>query len=97
MIFQRGNYWAISNDSRKFTTEEDAQSAYNKILAKQERVKKQEEEDRKLALRMKIETIQGLAHDSTPYEIMIEKNICKLCNLEPCECFTSIKKTELGS
>lgn len=86
MIIQRGKYWALANDTRKFASEEEAQAAYNKILAKQERIK--QEERRRL--------LQNIDEDSTPFEIMIQKNICKLCNLEPCECFTSIKKTELG-
>ena len=96
MIFQRGRYWALSGDTRKFASEEEAQAAYNKILAKQELIKKREEEDRRIELQMRLEKISGLAYDSTPYEIMIEKNVCKLCNLEPCECFTSIKKMEPG-
>ena len=89
MIFQRGRYWALPNDTRKFSSREEAQAAYDKIVAKQELIRKHEEETIKRLL-------DALDEDSTPFEIMIQKNICKLCNLEPCECFTSIKKTEPG-
>jgi hypothetical protein len=89
MIHKRGEYWAIKGSSRKYASMEAASVDYAKMLAKEEAVKLKAD----LAYKKLLESLEP---DPTPYEIMIEKNICKLCNLEPCECFTSIKKMEPG-
>jgi len=90
MIYQKGEYWAIRGYPQKYTSLEAVTAVYERMLAK--------EEAAKLRAVMELKKVlEKLSPDPTPYEIMIEKNVCKICNLEPCECFTSIKKTELGS
>jgi hypothetical protein len=96
MIFQRGPYWAVSGSSVKYATREEAEAVASVLIQKEEARKLAEEQARKAELQEKLDRINNLDKDSTPYEIMIEKNICKLCNLEPCECFTYIKRTEPG-
>lgn len=104
MIFQKGNMWKISGHPEKFSTLEEAEKALsiiNKNIAKISENEKQKEAMQRqqvaLAEEERLKKLSQLAEDSTPFEKMIVKNICKLCNLEPCECFTSIKKTEVGS
>lgn len=104
MIFQKGNMWKISGHPQKYTTLEEAEKALaiiNKNVAKINEIEKQKEAEQEqqaaLAEEERLKKLSQLAVDSTPFEKMIAKNICKLCNLEPCECFTSIKKTEVGS
>lgn len=100
MIFEKRGMWKISGRPEKYATYEEAQSvlakidvnAANKLKAKQSI----ENEKAAKAEQDRLEKLKNLAEDSTPLERMIVKNICKLCNLEPCECFTSIKKTEPG-
>jgi hypothetical protein len=89
MIYQKGEFWAIKGFSNKYTSLEAVTEVYGKMLAKEEAVKLKAD----LAYKKLLDSLEP---DPTPYEIMIEKNICKLCNLEPCECFTSIKKMEHG-
>lgn len=89
MIYQKGEFWAIRGFSQKYTTFEAVTAAYEKMLAKEAAQKLREE------LQLK-KVIESLEPDPTPYEIMIQKSICKICNLEPCECFIYTKRTELG-
>lgn len=103
MIFQKGNMWKISGYPEKYTTLEAAEKALsiiNKNVANAQKIEEQKEAIQRqqvaLAEEERLKKLTQLAEDSTPFEKMIAKNICKLCNLEPCECFTSIKKTELG-
>jgi len=103
MIFEKRGMWKISGYPEKYATFEQAQSALEKInagAAKEVEVKLNEEKVRLAeaakAEEDRLEKLKTLLEDSTPYEKMIAKNICKLCNLEPCECFTSIRKTGRG-
>lgn len=96
MIFQKGNMWKISGYPQKYETFEEAE----RILAKIERralldadMKAEQSES---YAKEREEKLKQLAEDSTPYEIMIAKNVCLICNLEPCECFTYTKRTEAG-
>lgn len=89
MIYQKGEFWAIQGFPKKYTSLEAVTEVYEKMLAKEEAARLTAD----LAYK---KLLDSLAPDPTPYEIMIEKSICKLCNLEPCECFTSIKKMEPG-
>lgn len=34
--------------------------------------------------------------ENSPFENMIEKSICNICNWEPCECSHYMSKTDLG-
>jgi hypothetical protein len=88
--------WKISGYPQKYETFEEAE----RILAKIERralldadMKAEQSES---YAKEREEKLKQLAEDSTPYEIMIARNICLICNLEPCECFTYTKKTEAG-
>ncbi len=103
MIFQKRGLWKISGHAQKYATREEAEIVLAKMqknTAKLEEVEKEKaiEEKKQEAVREeeRLEKLKQLAEDSTPYEKMIAKNICLICNLEPCECFTSTKKTEAG-
>jgi hypothetical protein len=89
MIYQKGDMWAIRGYSQKYFTLEEATTAYQKMFAKEEAAKV------KAIMELK-KVLEKLHPEPTPYEVMIQKNVCKVCNLEPCECFTSIEKTERG-
>ena len=89
MIYQKGEFWAIKGFANKYISLEAVTEVYGKMLEEEEAIKFRAQVAHKKML-------DSLAPDPTPYEIMIEKSICKLCNLEPCECFTSIKKMEPG-
>jgi hypothetical protein len=82
MIYQKPNGWKIRGNPRVFSTKKEAEA----FESGEEPVEEEPVKERILQ-----------PTENTPYENMIEKSICKLCNLEPCECFISIKKTELGS
>lgn len=89
MIYQKGEFWAIRGYSQKYSTFEGAEIAYNRILEKQEKERLRKEEEI-------IKALENLDPDSTPFEVMIQKNICKFCNLEPCECSRCTSKMGLG-
>jgi len=100
MIFQKNGLWKISGHPQKYTTFEEAQKVFNEAQAqktlKLETAKAKEDLEKAAYEKEREEKLKQLAEDSTPYEIMIAKNICLICNLEPCECFTYTKKTEVG-
>ena len=92
MIFQKGGMWKISGYAQKYATYEEATAALNKInkivekkVAEAVTIKERMEVAAKAAMEEAIAKAD-LAEDSTPYEKMILKNICLICNLEPCEC-----------
>lgn len=91
MIYSKGNYWKIRGNTHIFRTKEEAEAFEMAALAA-ERGEVIETPAKKPP--MKEQIIEPI--ENTPYENMIEKNVCKLCNLEPCECFIFIKKTEPG-
>lgn len=103
MIFKKGNMWKISGLPTKYSTREEAEQALAKINvqeAKLDKARKQkliEEQEKALAIELERQKkLDQLRADSTLFEKMIVKNICDVCNLEPCECSTYTKKTELG-
>lgn len=103
MIFQKGSMWKISGHPQKYATYEEALLVSEKLGIKAEKaaaVEAAAEESRKAAAdaaeEERLKKLADLASDSTPYEKMIAKNICTTCDMEPCECFTYTKKTELG-
>jgi hypothetical protein len=103
MIFQKRGLWKISGHAQKYATLEEAESALAKIQSKiamieaKEMEKVIEEEKKELAREQeRQEKLKQLSEDSTPYEKMIAKNICLICDLEPCECFTYTTKMEVG-
>ena len=107
MIFQKRNRWKISGYSQSYSTLEEAQKVFEKVQDKKDNAQKLEEErllqqllknevDRLKYEEERKEKLEKLAEDSTPYEIMLAKNICTTCDLEPCECLPYTKKTDLG-
>lgn len=84
MIYQKGNYWKIKGNYKPFKTKEEAEAF--QALASGEVIQEKPP--------MKEQILEPT--ENTPYENMIEKTVCKLCDLEPCECFIFTKKTELG-
>lgn len=84
MIFQRGEYWAISESSVKYKTKEDAEAAFHKLTHTIKIDKK--------------EVLVDYAQYSqfSPFEQMIKSEICNICNLEPCECSRCTSKMGLG-
>jgi hypothetical protein len=96
MIFQKGDGWKVSGHPKRFSTLEEAESflakktvANNKIEAASQAVVEAEAAAHEEKLKL-------LREQSTPFEKMIARNICLICNLEPCECFTYTKRTEAG-
>ena len=103
MIFQKGDMWKISGSSQKYATRKEAESVLAVKLAVEERRQEGLEEKKKESLLVMQDVLKErakklllLTENSTPFEIMIAKNICTTCNLEPCECFIFTKKTDLG-
>lgn len=100
MIFQKGDGWKISGYPQKYETREKAEAILAKLTARQSMVEELEtqknEEKRVLVEKEREERLKKLAEDSTPYEAMIARNVCLICNLEPCECFTYTEKMEVG-
>lgn len=82
MIYSKGNYWKIRGRLDKYESLEAAQAAEAKLSG---------EEYIPPVTRQITEPAE-----KTPYENMIEKTVCNLCDLEPCECFIFTKKTEPG-
>lgn len=93
MIYQKGEFWAIRGYSQKYQSYDDAKASENLIITK---TLAKEEMQKKIESEKLLEIKSRIGWDSTPYEIMIEKNICKLCNLEPCECSRCTSKMGLG-
>lgn len=93
MIFQKGQYWGISGSYVKYSSYESAKEAYDK---QQSKIAAREAEEYARHQESIKKIIEKLGEGYTPYEVMIEKNICKLCNLEPCECLHYMSKTGLG-
>ena len=103
MIFKKHGMWKISGHPQKYATFEEAEIVLAKLqknAVKLEEIEKAKvaEVERKevIAYKEREEKLKQLSADSTPYEVMIAKNICLICNLEPCECFTYTKKMEVG-
>lgn len=103
MIFQKGSMWKISGYPQKYATLEEAQAVLAKLGIQAEKVEaakaveaQKEIESAKIVEADRLERLAKLSLDSTPFEKMIEKNICTTCDMEPCECFTYTKKTDLG-
>lgn len=103
MIFEKRGMWKISGYPEKYATYAEAAKALESLGIQQQKVEiakavSAEEEKKKVeaAEAERLKRLAQLSEDSTPYEKMIAKNICTICDMEPCECFTSIKKTELG-
>ena len=100
MIFEKRGMWKISGYPQKYATREEAEAILAKLTARQSMVEELEtqknEELRILAEKEREERLKKLAEDSTPYEVMIAQNVCLICNLEPCECFTYTEKMEVG-
>lgn len=88
MIYQKGNNWKIRGNVTVFPTKEAAEAVEEKALADS----RGEPVPEKMPIKEQI--IEPV--ENTPYENMIDKLVCKLCDLEPCECFTYIEKTDLG-
>jgi hypothetical protein len=103
MIFEKRGMWKISGQPQKYATYDEAHAALEKINAMALVVedRRKAENDLKAAAKAtadeeRAKKLAQLAEDSTPYEKMIVKNICIICDMEPCECFTYTKKTDLG-
>ena len=90
MIYSKGKYWKIRGKLGKYESLEAAQAAEAKLLAEE-----RGEEPVSVPPPPMPKQIREPA-ENTPYENMIEKTVCKLCDLEPCECFIFTKKTEPG-
>lgn len=83
MIFEKRGRWKISGYAQSYATVEEAEAKLTeKSIA---------EEEKSIA-----EEKKSIAEDSTPFEKMIDKNICTTCDMEPCECFTYTRKMDLG-
>jgi hypothetical protein len=96
MIFRKGDGWKVSGHPKRFSTFEEAEAFLAKKTAAANltaEVVKAIEETKAAAHEEKLKLLR---EESTPYEIMIAKNVCLICNLEPCECFTYTKRTEVG-
>ena len=89
MIYSKGKYWKIRGKLGAYESLEAAQEAQIAMQAAE-----RGEVYVPPTAPQKTQIIEPA--ENTPYENMIEKNVCKLCDLEPCECFTFIKKTEPG-
>lgn len=103
MIFEKRGTWKISGRPERYATYEQAAAVLEKLGILEEKAVSAKaisiEENKKKAAAAeadRLERLAKLSFDSTPYEKMIAKNICTTCDMEPCECFTSIKKTEPG-
>jgi hypothetical protein len=103
MIFKKGDRWKISGYASSYATLVEAERVLAKLglqaTAIAEKVASEaikEAEKVAIAEIERLEKLSKLAIDSTPYEKMIAKNICTTCDMEPCECFTYTKKTDLG-
>lgn len=100
MIYQKGEYWAIRGHPNKYTSYEDVKAAYIKMkekeAAKAAKIAAALLQEALQEEKYRAEVKERLGLEATPFEIMIEKKICTICDLEPCECFTFTKKTELG-
>ena len=96
MIFQKGDGWKVSGHPKRFSTLEEAES----FLAKKTAAANLTAEVAQAAVEAEAaaheEKLKLLREESTPFEKMIARNICLICNLEPCECFTYTKRTEAG-
>jgi hypothetical protein len=90
MIYQKGNYWKIRGNYMPFRTKEEAEAYEQKALA----ALRGEVIEEYVKPPMKEQIVEPI--ENTPYENMIGKTVCKLCDLEPCECFIFTKKTEPG-
>jgi hypothetical protein len=88
MIYPKGNYWKIRGNTRIFRTKEEAEAFQESTLAAERGEVVKEKPP------MKEQILEPT--ENTPYENMIEKTVCKLCDLEPCECFIFTRRTELG-
>ena len=103
MIFEKRGMWKISGYPEKYATYEQAAAVLDTLGIQAEKATSAKaasvEENKKKAAAAeadRLERLSKLSVDSTPYEKMIAKTICTTCDMEPCECFTSIKKTEPG-
>ncbi len=100
MIFQKRGMWKISGHPQKYSTFEEAQAVLDRMQKTEQKISAAAEAQKiaeKAAYEKdREEKLKQLAEDSTPLEVMIAKNICLICNLEPCECFTYTKRTEAG-
>jgi hypothetical protein len=100
MIFEKRGMWKISGRAQSYATLEEALARLGiqaeKATLASAVVAEAAAEVQKAALVERLEKLAQLAEDSTPFEKMIAKNICTICDMEPCECFTYIRKTDLG-
>lgn len=83
MIYQKGKYWKIRGNLNLYNSREEAELAGMK-----------KDEPAPIFIPQKESIIEPF--ENSPFENMIEKNICNTCNLEPCECSHYTSKTDLG-
>jgi len=100
MIFKKGDSWKISGYPQRYSSFQEAQSILEKLQRRAELDAEMKEQAERLEneqyQKEREEKLKKLAENSTPYEIMIAKNVCLICNLEPCECFAFTEEMEPG-